>query len=79
MDKLEFESFVELKIRDIIALVMEREALDFEIALDYLYESSLYRLLLIESTKLWHLSNEKLFEMLVGEKENKHLIFPDYV
>ena len=79
MDKLEFESFVELKIRDIIALVMERKAFDFEIALDYLYKSSLYNLLLMESTKLWHLSNEKLFEMLVGENESKQLIFPDYV
>ena len=79
MDKLEFESFVELKIRDIIALVMERKAFNFEIALDYLYKSSLYNLLLMESTKLWHLSNEKLFEMLVGENESKQLIFPDYV
>lgn len=79
MDKPEFESFVELKIRDIIALVIEREAFDFEMALHYLYKSRLYRLLLNENTKLWHLSSEKLFEMLVNEKENKQLIFPDYV
>ena len=79
MDKFEFESFVELKIRDIISLVMEREALDFETAIHYLYKSRLYRLLLNESTKLWHLSNEKLFEMLISEKQNKQLIFPDYV
>jgi hypothetical protein len=79
MDKLEFESFVELKIRDIIALVIEREAFDFETAIHYLYKSSLYRFLLKENTKLWHLSNEKLFEMLVNEKANKQLIFPDYV
>lgn len=79
MDKLEFESFVELKIRDIIALVMERKDFDFETALHYLYKSRLYRLLLNENTKLWHLSNEKLFGMLVDEKENKQLILPDYV
>ncbi len=79
MDKPEFESFVELKIRDIIALVMEREAFDFEAAIHYLYKSRLYSLLLNESTKLWHLSNEKLFEMLINEKQNKQLIFPDYV
>ena len=79
MNKLEFESFVELKIRDIISFVMERKGYDFEMALQYLYKSRLYRLLLKENTKLWHLSNEKLFEMLVNEKENKHLIFPDYV
>ena len=79
MDKLEFESFVELKIRDMIALVMERKAIDFEAALYYLYKSSLYRLLLNENTKLWHLSNEKLFSILVDEKENKQLILPDHV
>lgn len=79
MDKHEFESFVELKISDITALVMERKAFDFEMAIEYLYKSGLYRLLIQENTKLWHLSNEKLFEMLVNEKENKQLIFPDYV
>jgi len=79
MDKHEFESFVELKISDIIALVIARKAFDFETALHYLYKSRLYRLLLNESTKIWHLSNEKLFEMLVDEKENKQLILPDYV
>lgn len=78
MDKPEFESFVELKIRDIIALVMERKSFDFEEALNYLYKSRLYRLLLDETTKLWHFSNEKLFEMLANEKDNKQLIFPDY-
>ena len=79
MGKREFESFVELKISDITALVMERKAFDFEMAIEYLYKSGLYRLLIHENTKLWHLSNEKLFEMLVNEKENKQLILPDYV
>ena len=79
MDKLEFESFVELKIRDIIALVMERKAFDFETAIHYLYKSRLYGMLLNENTKVWHLSNEKLFRMLVDEKENKQLIIPDHV
>jgi len=79
MDQLEFESFIELKIRDIVALVMERKVLDFEMTIRYVYKSRLYRLLLNENTKLWHLSNEKLFDMLVYEKENKQLIFPDYV
>jgi hypothetical protein len=79
MNKLEFESFVELKIRDIIAMIMEREGIDFQMAIHYFYKSRLYRTLLKENTKLWHLSNEKLFEMFVNEKENKQLIFPDYV
>ena len=79
MDKREFESFVEIKISDITALVMERKAFDFEMAIEYLYKSGLYRLLIQENSKLWHLSSEKLFDMLVDEKENKQLILPDYV
>jgi len=79
MNKKEFESFVELKIRDIIALTIDREHLSFEEALQYVYESKLYEGLIDESTKLWHLSAEKLFEMLNKEKQNNELIFPDYV
>lgn len=79
MDKLEFESFVELKIRDLIAMIMEREGFDFEMAIHYLYTSRLYRTLLNENTKLWHLSNQKLLEMLADEKKTRKLIFPDYV
>ncbi len=79
MDKTEFDSFIELKIGDITALVIDRKAFDFEKAIEYVYKSGLYRLLIQENTKLWHLSSEKLFDMLVNEKENKQLIFPDYV
>jgi hypothetical protein len=79
MDKKEFESFIEIKIRDIIALTIDREHLSFEEALQYTYESKLYEGLIDESTKLWHLSAEKLFEMLNNEKRTNELIFPDYV
>ena len=79
MSNLEFDSFVELKIRDIIAMIMEREGFEFETAINYLYKSRLYRALLNENTKLWHLSNVKLLQMLVNEKETRQLIYPDYV
>ena len=79
MDKPEFDSVIELKIGDIIALVIDIKAFDFEKAIEQLYKSGLYRLLIQENTKLWHLSSEKLFDMLVYEKENKQLILPDYV
>jgi hypothetical protein len=79
MNQQEFESFVELKIRDITDLIVQRQAYDFESALLYLYESQLYNLLLKEETKLWHLSAEKLFDMLIYEKGHGKLIYPDYV
>jgi hypothetical protein len=79
MDKSEFEPLIELKIQDLVALVMDRENNSFEQALRYVYESELFKYLTDESTKLWHLSTEKLLDMLIGEKENKQLIFSDYV
>jgi hypothetical protein len=79
MDKNEFEPFIELKIHDIVSLTMDRENLKFEEALQYLYESKLYAALIDESTKLWHLSAVKLFDMLTYEKQTHELIYPDYV
>lgn len=79
MDKNEFDPFVELKIHDLISLTIERENLKFEEALEYLYKSKLYGALVDESTKIWHLSAEKLYEMLSFEKQTNELIFPDYV
>jgi len=79
MDKPQFESLVQLKIRDIVSLIMTRNALDFEEALHYLYTSQLYSMLIDEDTKLWHLSNPKLFDMLINEKKYNRLDLPDYV
>jgi hypothetical protein len=44
-----------------------------------LYESKLYEKLADEKTKLWHLSSEKLLEILLLEKRTGELIYPDYV
>ena len=79
MNKRTFESLIELKIHDLVALVIDREKISFDRALQYVYESELYKFLTDESTKLWHLSTEKLLDMLIGEKENNQLVFPDYV
>lgn len=75
----EFDTYVELKVQDLVSLIIEYEKLEFVDALQYLYESKLYMALLDESTKIWHLSNEKLFEMLKIEKQTNKLIYPDFV
>ena len=79
MDNKQFEPIIELKIRDIVALVIAREQLTFDEAIQYVYESRLYASLTNENTKLWHLSAAKLIEILMDEKENNQLNFPDYV
>jgi hypothetical protein len=79
MDNNAFKSIIPLKIQDIISIIKERKHFNFQNALHYLYESKLYDVLSIEDTKLWHLSSEKLFDMLENEKLTKEIIFPDYV
>ena len=75
----EFDTYVELKVQDLVSLIIEHEQLEFVKALQFLYESKLYSALLDESTKIWHLSNEKLFEMLKIEKQTNELKYPDFV
>lgn len=79
MGEKEFNSIVEILIHQIVALIINRQGLAFEDALQYLYESKLYSLLTDEETKIWHLSVEKLYQMLVEEREENRLIIPDYV
>ena len=79
MEDKQFALIVELKIADIISIIMATKSLDFEDALQYLYTSELYKVLTIEDTKLWHLSVTKLFVMLENEKVMHVLSYPDFV
>lgn len=79
MEDKQFELIVELKIADIISIIMDTKSLNFEDALQYLYTSELYKALTIEETKLWHLSVTKLFDMLENEKVMHVLSYPDFV
>ncbi len=76
---INFEVLIPYKIVDIISLIMGERSLNFTDALRYLYESKLYNLLSDESTKLWHLSSEKLFDILEHEKQHNQLELPDFV
>ena len=79
IQETEFDSFIELKVQDLVSLIIDIEKLEFVDALQYLYESKLYLALIDESTKIWHLSSEKLFEMLKNEKIKNVLEYPDFV
>ncbi|MEI8271597.1 MAG: hypothetical protein WCG08_03165 [Paludibacter sp.] len=79
MNEIEFDSFVELKVQDLVSLIIEIKKLEFVDALQYLYESKLYIALVDDSTKIWHLSTEKLFDMLKNEKQTNRLEYPDFV
>ena len=74
-----FKSIIPLKIQDLAAMIMEQKQIEFRKAIQYLYNSKLYETLSNEETKLWHLSKEKLFDMLENEKRTNKIIFPDFV
>jgi hypothetical protein len=79
MNEVEFEAIFPIKVQDLISLIIEKEKSDFKVAVQYLYESQLYDVLADEKTKLWHISSEKLLEMLMTEKKTGVLIYPDIV
>lgn len=79
MNKPAFDSILHIKIQEVISIIIDKLQMDFNRSIEYLYSSKLYEELSNEETKLWHLSSEKLFEMLEGEKTTKKLIYPDFV
>ena len=75
----DFDSILPFKIQDLVSLIIEIKNINFEEAVQFLYESKLYEALSDEQTKLWHLSSEKLLDMLLIEETTGTLIFPDFV
>lgn len=78
-ETINYASLIPYKISEIVMLIMENKKPDFTNAVKYLYKSKLYKHLSDETTKLWHLSAEKLFDILENEKKNNEFQFPDFV
>jgi hypothetical protein len=78
MNSNEFDSFVKIKIQDLVDRIMDRKQLSFEEAISFLYNSQTYKALLNEKNKIWHFSTEKLFLILNDEYKNNKISFPDY-
>lgn len=79
MNKKQFTSLLPIKIEGALSLIIENDRLNFADALLFLYQSKLYKKLELEETKLWHLSNHKLYSMLNEEKLTGNFKYPDYV
>ena len=79
MENEVFKPIIPFKIQDLTSLIIERKQIKFQKAIQYLYSSKLYEALSNEETKLWHLSIEKLFDMLENEKRTRKIIYPDIV
>lgn len=79
MTKPEFNSLLPFKVEDMVSFIMEQKKINFDEALNALYQSELYNCLSREETKLWHLSTAKLCEMLAEEQDTGHFQYPDFV
>jgi hypothetical protein len=73
----DYEALIPYKVRDIIGYIMKNNGLSFIDAIEYLYSSETYKYLVIEETKLWHLSPWGLYDWLEEEKRNTYFEFPE--
>jgi len=73
----QFKATLEMLIPLIIKEVMKSRNISEREAFELLYSSFLYSKLEIESTKLWHLSQLTLANLLNEEIETGTIIFPE--
>jgi len=74
-----YDTLIPHKISQLISLIIEKNKSDFINAIQYLFVSQLYIHLTTETSKLWHLSDEQLFDLLKNEKNTSNFVFPDFV
>jgi hypothetical protein len=65
------------KIPAVVSLIEENNALDFREALIFFYTSQLFKDLDDEKTKIWHFSAILLYDLLMQEKLNSKIDYPD--
>jgi len=73
----QFKATLEMLIPLVIKEIMKSRNINEREAFELLYSSFLYSKLEIESTKLWHLSQLTLANLLNEEIETGTIIFPE--
>jgi hypothetical protein len=73
----ECKATLEMLIPLVIREIMKNRNVSEQEAFDLLYSSFLYSKLEVESTKLWHLSQLTLANLLNEELETGTIIFPE--
>lgn len=64
-------------IPQIISLIVNKEGLEEMLALNEFYHSTVYDLLSLEETKMWHYSPLTLYMMWKCEKETGKIEYPE--
>ena len=73
----EFKATLEMLIPLVIREIMKSRNISEQEAFELLYSSFLYGKLEVESTKLWHLSQLTLVNLLNEEIETGTIVFPE--
>jgi len=77
MSDPQFKSTLQMLIRLVIKEIIKSRNIDEKEAFELLYSSFLYSKLEVESTKLWHLSQLTLANLLNEEIETGKITFPE--
>ena len=77
MPDTQFKATLEMLIPLVIKEIMKSRNVSEQEAFDLLYSSFLYSKLEVESTKLWHLSQLTLANLLNEELETGTITFPE--
>jgi hypothetical protein len=77
MTDIQFKATLELLIPLVVGEIMKSRNVTEQEAFELLYSSFLYSKLEVESTKLWHLSQLTLANMLNEELETGTITFPE--
>ena len=77
MSDIQFKATLEMLIPLVIKEIMKSQNVSEHEAFELLYSSFLYSKLELESTKLWHLSQLTLANLLNEELETGSIVFPE--
>ena len=77
MTDIQFKATLEMLIPLVIREIIKSRNVSEQEAFELLYNSFLYSKLEVESTKLWHLSQLTLANLLDEELETGNIIFPE--
>lgn len=67
----------DILIPQIIDLIIQKEKMNEDEALEAFYQSKTYELLSIEESKLWHLSPLAIYTIWKEEQETGELVLPE--
>jgi len=74
---LKHSATMRIKVAGVAKLLEQRDKMNFHNSLDYIYNSNVFSDLDDEETKIWHYSNETLYDLLKQEKTSGKADYPD--